>query len=100
MVKFKTLQDKDNPLLNRKDIMVSFDHAGEATPKSVDMANKIAESFKTKLENVEMVYAFTEKGLPVTKVKARIWKDGVPKKLVKEKKSEKPAEASGDSNEA
>jgi ribosomal protein S24E len=94
MIKFKTLEEKDNPALKRKDLMLLVEHAGEATPKTIDVAKKIVDQFKTKLDNVEIVYLFSEKGVASTKVKARIWKEGSPRKVeVKEEKKEAPAEA-------
>jgi ribosomal protein S24E len=92
MVKLKVLEEKGNPMLKRKDLMIEVNHSGEATPKVYDMAQEIAKKFNTKLENIEIVYLFTEKGIAKSKVNARIWEKGSPKVVKKKEKKEAPAE--------
>jgi len=87
-MKIEIIEEKDNPFLKRKDLMIMIDHAGQPTPKKDDLVKFLAEKYKVENEKVEIVYIFSETGVARSKAKARIWKE---KPKVK-KKEEKPSE--------
>ena len=80
MINVKVLEEKDNPVLKRKDLLLMLEHSGEATPKRVDMEKLIADKFKGDVKKTEIVYMFSEGGRAATKVKAFIWKEKIVEK--------------------
>lgn len=83
------LEEKENPFLKRKDLMLLVDHTGSATPKIDDLTNRLAEKFNAEPEKIEIVFIFSQKGVAKSKVKAKIWKE----KVVKREKPKEKAEA-------
>lgn len=90
MISMKLLEERENPILKKKDVMLELDHKGLPTPKKTEVESKIAEHFKTDVDKVEVVFIFSEFGQTKSKVKARVWKEKVVKK--EEKKKEPVAE--------
>jgi len=88
-MKIEIIEEKDNPFLKRKDLMIMIDHAGQPTPKKEDLIRFLAEKYKVESEKVEVVYIFSETGIARSKAKARIWKEKPKIKKGKEGK-EKP----------
>jgi ribosomal protein S24E len=91
MIKINVLSEKENPFLERRDMMLLIDHSGQSTPKKIELEDKIAEKFKTDKEKVEIVYIFSEAGISKSKVKTRLWE----KKIVKKEKSKESKKAEG-----
>ena len=89
MLKIDILNEKENPFLKRRDLHLSVEHIGTATPKTEDLISKLAEKFKADQDKIEIVYIFSHKGIAKSKVKARIWKEKLVKK---EKQKEEKAE--------
>lgn len=89
MIKIDILQEHDNKLLKRKDLLLIVDHVGQPTPKKSELEEKIAEQFKVERDKVEIIYIFSEKGRAASKVKAKIWDKPVKKEEKKEEKAEK-----------
>ena len=87
MLKIDVLEEKENPFLKRKDVMLIVDHTGTATPKVDDLISRLSEKFKVEPDKTEIVYIFSQPGVAKSKVKARFWKEKVVKK-------EKPKEES------
>jgi len=90
-MKIEIIEEKDNPFLKRRDLMIMIDHAGQPTPKKDDLVKFLAEKYKVENEKVEVVYIFSETGIARSKAKARIWKEKPKVKKGKEEK-EKPTE--------
>lgn len=88
-MKVEIVEEKNNPFLKRKDLLLMIDHSGQPTPKKDDLTNFLAEKYKVEKEKVEVVYIFSETGVARSKAKARIWEE---KPKTKEKKSEKARE--------
>jgi len=80
------LKESENIFLKRKDIIFTIDHEGKPTPKKSEIEEKIAEKYKVEKDKIEIVYIFSERGKPTSKIKARIWEQKPIKK--KEKKEE------------
>jgi ribosomal protein S24E len=83
MIQISVLNEYDNKLLDRKDLFLLLDHAGQPTPKKVEVEQKIAEHFKTKPDHVEIIYIFSVPGKAASKVKAKIWNKPIKKEEVK-----------------
>jgi len=91
-MKMDVTEEKKNTFLKRTDVMLMIDHANQPTPKVEDVKKEITEKFKTTPDKVEIIYIFTHSGDAKSRVKARIWEEGVPVKKVKEKKETKAEE--------
>jgi ribosomal protein S24E len=91
-MKTDVIEEKKNIFLKRIELMLMLDHANQPTPKVEDVKKEIAEKFKTTPDKVETVYIFTQSGASKSRVKARIWEEGVPLKKVKERKEAPKAE--------
>jgi len=93
MINVKVLEEKENKVLKRKDLLLMLDHKGEATPSESKATEIIKDKFKADPKKTEIVYMFSEKGKPATKVKAFVWDKKIVEKK-EEKKEEKPKEES------
>jgi ribosomal protein S24E len=91
MMKLDIIEEKKNPFLKRDDLILMIDHTGQATPSMNDVKKAIAEKFKSTPEKVEVLYIFTQTGAAKSRVKCRIWEEGIPEKKAK-KLEEKPKE--------
>jgi ribosomal protein S24E len=94
-MKVQVLVEKENPLLKRKEIIVSLDYNGKATISKAELQKILSEEFKASIDNVEITKIFSEFGTPRGKAWIKIWKE---KKVpiyseVKKEKAEKPKEA-------
>lgn len=91
MLKIDVIEEKENPFLKRKDLMLTIEHKGLSTPKKDELEKQIAEKYKTDPQKVEIIYIFSQSGIATSKIKARIWEEKIiekPKK--KEKVKEEP----------
>jgi ribosomal protein S24E len=94
-MKFDIIEEKENPLLKRKEILIRLDYEGSSTPSKAELQKLFADHFKANIENVEISKVLSEIGLTRGKVWIKIWKEKkVPiySELKKEKKEEKPPE--------
>lgn len=91
-MKFDIIEEKENPLLKRKEILIRLDYEGNSTPSKAELQKLFADHFKANIENVEISKVLSEIGLTKGKVWVKIWKEKkVPiySELKKEKKEEK-----------
>lgn len=72
---FEIINEKENPLLKRKEVLVSLDYQGGSTPSKADMQKTLSEHFKVNIENVEISKIISETGLSRGKAWIKIWKD-------------------------
>ncbi len=102
MINIKKIEEKENPILKRKDLLLMLDHKGEATPSANETTDMIAKKFKGDAKKTEIVYMFSEKGKAKTKVKAFIWEDKIVEKSEEKKpeKKERPEEKPEEKKEA
>jgi len=101
-MKIQVITEKENPLLKRKEILVSIDYEGTATPSKADIQKLLAEQLKANIENLEISKVLSEIGKSRGKAWIKIWeekkiplyseKKKAPKKEAKpkEKPEEKP----------
>jgi len=83
MLQLSILKEYDNKLLERKDLLIEIDHAGQPTPKKSEVEKMISEHFKVAPDHVEVIYIFSYAGKPASKVKAKIWNKSIKKEEVK-----------------
>lgn len=92
-MKVQILTEKENPLLKRKEIILTIDYDGGATPSKAELQKMVAEQLKANIENVEIAKILSEIGIPRGKAWVRIWQEKkVP--IYSEAKKEKPKEES------
>lgn len=71
----KTLKQFYNPLLERKEIEVSLEHAKSKTPSGIEIKKIISEHFKSPEDLVVVKYIKTEFGDNVSKINAYIYEN-------------------------
>jgi ribosomal protein S24E len=93
-MKIQVLIEKENPLLKRKEIIVSLDYDGKATVSKAELQKLLSEELKASIDSVEISKVFSEVGIPKGKAWVKVWKE---KKVpiyseVKKEKAENPKE--------
>ena len=69
------LNEKENGLMNRKEVVVSVSHAGEATPSKPNLQVLIAKFLGSYGENTEVVEIRSSKGDSSSRVRVNVWKE-------------------------
>ena len=88
-MKIEVVNEKENPLMKRKELLVSIDYDKGATPSKADLQKILSEQLKANIENIEISKVLSEFGLPKGKAWIKIWNEKkVP--LYSEIKKEKP----------
>lgn len=72
-MEIKILQEKDNTLLKRKEILLEIDHSGRATPSREELANELSKMFNTPKEKIVIDYILSMRGYPKAKSKIKIY---------------------------
>ncbi|UCD96257.1 MAG: hypothetical protein JSV35_07115 [Candidatus Bathyarchaeota archaeon] len=66
-MKITVLSDKDNPLIQRREVVFAVDHTKEGlTPSRLELRKKLAELLKTKMELVYVEEVKTKTGEPIS----------------------------------
>jgi small subunit ribosomal protein S24e len=104
-MKIEVVTEKENPLLKRKEIIISLDYDGKSTISKADLQKLIAEQFKAGVDSVEITKILSEVGIPKGRGWIKIWnekkvpiyseikKEKAAKPKEEAKKEEKPKEA-------
>lgn len=87
-MQFKTLQERDNPHMKRKEIKLQCQHMASSTPSKITVQEHLSKEFKAEVERVDVRSIFSLKGLSESKINAYIWSE--PQAHLK--KSEAPKE--------
>ena len=88
MENFKILEEKENPLFNRKEIQTSIE--AEITPNSLDVKKLISEKFSTQIENIKIKKISGKFGSKTFTITANIYSSKEDKdKIEPEKKGKK-----------
>ncbi len=82
----KILEEKENPLLKRKEIRAEVAHPNAPTPSCEEVRKKLAEIFNVDVSQVVIDRIATSKGTQISSVKAKILEE---KPKVEEKVTEK-----------
>jgi len=94
-MQIKTTAEKDNPVMQRKEITVEVDFEGKATPKVQELAAAIAKHRGCEAALVEITKLSTSSGRAAGKAAAKVWNNAEAKEKFaahKRKKQSKPAE--------
>lgn len=92
-MKTNIANEKENPLMKRKELMVSVDHASEATPSKAAIQQALAKDLSKELEFIEVKDIFSGNGEANSKAKVFIWEEKKApdySKVVKVKKEKAP----------
>lgn len=103
-MQIKITNEKDNPVLKRKELEMDIDYQGGATPSRVDLVNAVAKEKNAQPDKIEIRNLISSTGFPSGKAKVMIWEqvpDFVQKRIDKKKeKAAKKAPAEAPKEEA
>jgi ribosomal protein S24E len=91
-MKFQTIEEKENPMLKRKEMLISLDYEGGSTPSKADLQKLLSEQLNANIENVEISKILSEIGRTGGKAWVKIWQEKKVPIYSELKKKEKPAE--------
>ncbi|HLC51494.1 MAG TPA: hypothetical protein VJH90_03945 [archaeon] len=80
---FKVIEQKENQLLKRKDLVLDVDFQGGATPSKLMIQGKLAEQMKVNPELVEISRIISSAGEPKGVAVVKIWETKPPEKKKK-----------------
>ena len=88
-------EQKENPFLKRKEMLIEIDHSSSATPSKAALQQLIAKEMKETAEKVDVRSIYSGHGLAKANAKIFVWKEKKVKDLSKkeEPKEEKKEEA-------
>ena len=85
-----TIKDqKDNPFLKRKEMLVEIDHHSAATPSKASLQHLISKELKETVEKVDIRSIYSGHGLAKAEAKVFVWHE---KKVKDLSKKEEPKE--------
>jgi ribosomal protein S24E len=74
-MKFEILEEKENPLFKRKEILVSVNFGSAATTSKMEMQKAIADQLKVDAESVEVSKILSDIGMARGKAWVKVWKE-------------------------
>ncbi|MBU5682711.1 MAG: 30S ribosomal protein S24e [Candidatus Aenigmatarchaeota archaeon] len=72
-MEIKIIQEKNNPLLKRKELLLEIDHSNKATPSREELANEISKMFNVEKEKIVIDYILSIRGCSKSKAKVKIY---------------------------
>lgn len=69
----KILQEKDNKLLKRKELLLEINHENRATPSREELTNELVKIFNTTKEKIVIDYILSKRGEQKAKAKVKIY---------------------------
>jgi small subunit ribosomal protein S24e len=72
-MEIKILEQKDNKLLKRKEILLLIDHSNRATPSREELSNEISKIFNVPKEKIVIDYILSIRGDQKAKAKVKIY---------------------------
>jgi small subunit ribosomal protein S24e len=72
-MEIKILEQKDNKLLKRKEILLLIDHSNKATPSREELSNEISKIFNVPKEKIVIDYILSIRGDQKAKAKVKIY---------------------------
>jgi len=81
-MKSHVVEEKDNPLMRRKEYWLSVTHPEHATPARKDVMAFLAAELKAKEDTIIIDKMFSDKGIASTRVKVEVYakKEDIPKR--------------------
>lgn len=74
-MQFNVIEEKQNPLLKRKELLVSVDYEGKSTPSKAELQKALSKQFNANMENLEISKVLSETGLSRGKAWVKIWEE-------------------------
>jgi len=68
-------EEKENPLLERKELKVEIKHTGASTPTKQDLIKQLASKYSVPEDQIFIDYIFTKKGISESFAKVKIYKE-------------------------
>ena len=87
-MKTSVINEKDNPLLKRKELHIDIDHDGSATPAKAELQQLLSKEFKKDVESVDIKNIFSDAGSSSSKATVFIWEEKKVEDLSKVVKKE------------
>jgi len=72
-MKANVIEEKQNPLLKRKDLIVSVDYEGKSTASRAELQKLLADQLNANIENLEISKILSETGQTRGKAWVKIW---------------------------
>lgn len=93
-MKTNVIEEKENPLLKRKELLISVDYEGKSTPSKAELQKLLAQEMNANIENLEISKVLSETGLSRGKAWIKVWDEKKVEVYVdKSKKAEEGQEA-------
>lgn len=89
-MKFNVIEEKENPLLKRKELLLSIDYEGGSTPSKAELQKFLAEQLNANIETLEISKVLSEIGLTRGKAWVKIWEEKKIPLYSEAKKKAKP----------
>lgn len=74
-MKIQVIDEKENPMLKRRELVVSIDYEGKSTISKADLQKDLAKQLSANIENVEVSKILSEIGLSRGKAWVKVWKE-------------------------
>lgn len=87
-MKTEIVQDRYNPFLKRKELVIDIENPEEPTPSKAQLQHLLAKEVNKDVENIEILDIFSGHGIPRSKARVFVWDEKKVKDLAK--KEEKP----------
>ena len=94
MVELEIISEKENPFLERKEVIAKLSHPGEATPSKAKVEELLAKKYGVEVTHIKIDYIFSAFGKPESKVKAKVYKKPIKEVKKEEKEGEAQSQAS------
>ena len=94
-MKVNITNEKENPLLKRKELDIVIEHENEATPSKAALQQILSKQLGKEPEFIDIKNIFSDRGISSSKSLVFVWEEKKVEdlsKVVKEKKEKKPAE--------
>ena len=99
----KIIEEKDNPFLERKEVLLRIEHHSQPTPSKKELEDYLTKKYGVDATHIVIDYIFSEVGIGESKAKVKIYKKPVrevEKKEEAEQKEGKEAEATAQQQKA
>ncbi|MBI4896308.1 MAG: hypothetical protein HY832_02060 [Candidatus Aenigmarchaeota archaeon] len=87
-----TIEEKENTLFHRKELVLSIPHPDAATPSLALMQHALAKQFHKTVEQVDIRSLTSQKGLAASVARVYLWEEKKVADLAKPKEEKKPAQ--------
>jgi len=94
-MKINIVNEKNNPLLKRKELSIDIEHDSAATPSCASLQHLLAKQLNKEIEFIDIRNIFSGGGVSKSKAKVFVWEEKKAQdlsKVVKVKKGAKPKE--------